>query len=91
MNLAESGGMLKIGRSDKKRGKLPWYDYVFGVVAVVAASQIDDWLAGLNVLVVVLGTIAGGFVAGYLVWLVAKWASRRFPALNSEHTSYFDR
>ena len=91
MNMAERGGMLKIGRSDKKRRKSPWYDYVFCIVGVVATSQIYDWLAGRNVLVVVLGTIAGGFVAGYLVWFVAKWVSRRFIALNSEHTSYFDR
>jgi len=80
--------VLNIG---KKRRKLPWYEYLFVVVAGFVGIQISDWLGDLGIFIAAMGSLAGGFAAGYVAYEVSKRLGERFPALKSKHVGYFDR
>ena len=79
---------LNIG---KDRRKLPWYEYLSCVAAMLVGLQIISFLSGLGILITAGGALAGAFVAFYLAYELGKRLGGRFPALKSEHVGYFDR
>jgi len=80
--------VLNIG---KKRRKLPWYEYLFVAVVVLVANPLRAWLGDLGIFIAAMGSLAGGFAAGYVAYEVSKRLGERFPALKSKHVGYFDR
>jgi len=48
-------------------------------------------LSGLGIFIAVVGALAGGFVALFLAYELAKRLGERFPVFKSEHVGYFDR
>ena len=83
--------MLKSGWLKQRRRKLPWYEYLFITVALLVATQISHWLSGLGILIALVGSLAGGFAAGYVAYEGGKRLGERFPTLKSKHVGYFDR
>ena len=79
---------LNIGRD---RRKLPWYEHLGCVAAMLVGLQSVNSLSGLGILITAGGTLAGIYVAFYLVSALGKRLGERVPAFKSEHVGYFDR
>lgn len=79
---------LNIGRN-RKNSLMPWYDYLWTLVAGAVALQIIDWVSGAGVLLTMAAAMAGGFTAGYLARYLAIRLGKRFPALKSKHVGYY--
>ncbi|WP_420620672.1 hypothetical protein [Candidatus Poriferisocius sp.] len=79
----------------KNRKKPPWYVYPPGVVVVVMADNLFDWLfaLGLPAPIFAFGFLVGLFATPYLAFRAGKWLSHRFSALESdrEDINFFGR
>lgn len=66
--------------------KTPWYVYPPGVVVVVMAEYLFDWLLALGLPGPIFGFafLAGLFATPYLVFRAGKWLSHCFSAFATD-------